>query len=94
MIDCALPLKGVLDPVPLAFANCSVFSASLEGADASVDDDVVLVPVLRDGAESELAEPEIDPAVFAREPELDAAAEPARGADTLLAWAELGRAMG
>ena len=64
-------------------------------AEANVEDDVALVPELRDGAESEDADPELETAVLVKEfAELEGAVEPARGADTLFAEALLGSARG
>lgn len=58
--------------------------ASSEDVEARVDD-VALVPELRDGADNEEADPEFETVVPVNELlELELAAPPARGAETLL----------
>lgn len=66
------------DPPPLA--NCAAFSASSDAVEASVDDEEAeLDPEANDGAVSDEFEVEFDTVL----PFVSAAAEPARGADTL-----------
>ncbi len=85
VIEGAAALPDCVDEaVPFELAYWPDLRASSEDVDANVDEDAALVPELREGAESDDDDAELDTPELVRELiDEDAAVALARGADTL-----------